>query len=341
MILYDRVYNLDDFITIHKGGQEPILRNCGLEATFLFENLQCIPSVPDHFDGMLSMCSNYVVGAIEGSLEDPCSNINDYPPEYLLPGFAECDAYFNITCDDLGTGPDFTIRPDRSDLAPIGGLWESVEAVAAYQAELKAANPATTTCLSVVHGWVFDFGNSPLDGSISFINKHANGEAPEAISDYCGADMTDAFDSAVPGGCVPLHTLGALNAVSGYVVGVIEGDLVDPCTYVPPDPCLDHTFTYYSMNGQDDPDFRNAAGSVCPIVILGKVYDLNTFAPHHFGGEEKVSRRCHSDVTEEWLGEDEHIPLYHLGSVQDFQIGLIRDSVSDPCSANYDATKDF
>lgn len=28
--------------------------------------------VPDHFEGMLSMCAGYVIGVIKGSDEDPC-----------------------------------------------------------------------------------------------------------------------------------------------------------------------------------------------------------------------------------------------------------------------------
>ena len=178
--------------------------------------------------------------------------------------------------------------------------------------------------------------------SAAFYLKHGAGLHPTAITDYCGKDMTAAFEAAEPGGadCVPLHTLGALNAVSGYVVGVLAGAEVDPCTYQPPDACTDVTHRYFSKNGNIDPHFDNASPG-CNVVIYGKVYNLSSFAPHHWGGADEIMENCGQDVTRDWLEEDEHIPLFHLGSLRDFQVGLIRNSVSDPCSANYDETKDF
>ena len=41
------------------------------------------------------------------------------------------------------------------------------------------------------------------------------------------------------------------------------------------------------------------------------------------------------------LGKSFHIPLYHLGQIQSFQIGYIADGVTDPCSASYDPELDF
>ena len=98
IVFYDWVYFMDDFIPIHKGGAEAIRRNCGKDATWLFENLHCISMisslirelhdcycftmvssyselshwfplhpVPDHFEGMLSMCTDgYILGVLEG-----------------------------------------------------------------------------------------------------------------------------------------------------------------------------------------------------------------------------------------------------------------------------------
>ena len=103
--------------------------------------------------------------------------------------------------------------------------------------------------------------------------------------DHCGTDISAIFEAAedLPGPCIPRHTRGGLNAISGYVVGVVEGSDVDPCVHTPPDPCDALHMPYLTL--------ENAPG-VCPIAILGKIYDLAEFAPYHHGGANQIERRC-------------------------------------------------
>lgn len=278
-VFYDKVYHLDEFIPIHKGGPEPIIRNCGKDSTFLFENLQCISMVPDHFEGVLNMCNDYIVGVIKGSPEDPCSSKNWEAPTYPYPDFEACDVYQNITC---------TALPMLPNNGPRNGLWtmdEVREAQSHYFVDM--VQNRTEHCYSVLHNWVYDFGVSPLDGSDPFYLKHGNGQYPQAVLKYCGKDMTEAFDRTVDQDrlCVPDHTLGGMNVLSGYVVGVLEGSDVDPCNVEPPTAC--ETFHARNLARLTTSDF-NSIQSGCPIIVLNKVYDLQQFAPYHYGGEDEI-----------------------------------------------------
>ena len=102
---------MDEFIPIHKGGADAIERNCQKDGTWLFENLQCISMVPDHFEGMLNMCAGFDVGVIAGSEEDPCATTTNgmadeswVKPTYDDPMFDDCHVYHNITCFALQNG---------------------------------------------------------------------------------------------------------------------------------------------------------------------------------------------------------------------------------------------
>jgi len=275
---------LDDFIPIHKGGPESMIRNCGKDATWLFENLQCISMVPDHFEGMLNMCNDYIVGVLKGSAEDPCASAGNWePPYYPYPDFEDCDVYYNITCDALSALPNS---------GPRGGLWTAEEVAEAqnnYPVDL--VNNRTDHCYTILHDWVYDFGVSPLDGSAPFYLKHGNGWYPQAILKWCGLDMTQAFDRTVDQDreCVPDHTRGGMNVLSGYVVGAIEGSNADPCFSEPPTPqevLQQKNLQHFSMN-----DVRNIQTG-CPIVVLGKVYNLEEFAIYHAGGRSKITVRA-------------------------------------------------
>lgn len=343
MVFYDKVYHLDEFIPIHKGGSEPMIRNCGKDATWLFENLQCIAMVPDHFEGMLNMCHNYIVGVLKDSYEDPCANDPWTEPEYPYPDFAACDVYDNITCTSLEFLPNN---------GPNNGAWNA-EMVATEQALYPPIDltdwdnmMATQHCYTILHGWVYDFAQPPLDGSDPFFKKHGNGLYPQAILKHCGSDMTIPFDDTVDQAreCVPDHTLGGMNVLSGYVVGVIEDSEADPCLWdqVPDTPCqaltddiLEGELEYFTASNFVD------SGVACPVVILDKVYDLTDFAPFHWGGENQIDSVCFRDATKRYLSKRSHHPRIHLGSIQRLQIGVIQDGITDACSPNYDEERDF
>lgn len=330
MVLYDKVYHLDDFIPIHKGGAAAILRNCQKDATWAFENLQCIHTVPDHFPGVLHMCDDYIVGVIKDSPEDPCATSDPTSwtaPEHPLPDFEDCDVYDRFTCDVLQSMPN-------------QGMWnlQKIE-------EYHAANP-TSSCVTILYDWVFDLGRIADDGTEEFFKKHGNGQYPEAILRYCGKNMTDAFVRTVDQGrlCVPDHTRGGLNAVSAYVVGVVEGSDVDPCLFPPPTPCEEFEASglkYYTWSNNGVDQTISSIDQGCPIVVYDKVYDVEVFQAYHPGGAGEIREHCGDDVTKDFLEKEEHRPLYHLGGLQNYQLGVIRNGITDACGSDYEPLLDF
>ena len=289
---------MDEFIYIHKGGSEPILRNCGNDATWFFENLQCIASVPDHFEGMLNMCAGAIVGVIKNGNEDPCraGAPNPWvPPTYPYPDFDSCDVFDNITCPDLAllgnNGPN-NGKWTAAMVSGAQGANYNVDDHCAVGADASQCN--VDHCYTILHNWVFDLGVPPLDGSDPFYKKHGNGWYPRDILKWCGKDMTVAFEATKDrpdGFCTPDHTLGGMNVLSGYVVGVLQGSDVDPCEYPPDSKC-----TTNANNGlvrYADNSWMNEQG--CPVMVLDKVYDLAEFKPKHWGGESDI--KCGEDLT--------------------------------------------
>jgi len=199
--------------------------------------------------------------------------------------------YHNITCDALAVLPNN---------GPRNGIWntdEVAEAQSYYPIDM--VNNRTDHCYTVLHNWVYDFGVSPLDGSAPFYLKHGNGQFPQAILKHCGSDMAEAFDLEIDQHqlCVPDHTLGGMNVLSGYVVGVIEDSAVDPCFVEPPSPC--ETFTSKNLVRFTMDDFDSIRNG-CAINVLDKVYNLKEFASYHFGGKGQIAvrrKRCRDKLS--------------------------------------------
>jgi hypothetical protein len=74
--------------------------------------------------------------------------------------------------------------------------------------------------------------------------------------------------------------------------------------------------------------------SRCYSVVLGKVYNLQGFAPHHYGGQDEIQEHCRQDITDDFFGKPFHT-LVQFVAIQDFQKGVIEGGTADPCSANY------
>ena len=317
MAIYDTVYEVKGFIDIHRGGPDSIIRNCGnSNATFGYESLACIPGVPDHIPGVLHMlednfCSS-VVGVMKDSLADPCfgNDVVDLP----IPDFESCRVYDVLTCDHLTNMPN-------------SGHW-NLEKVKAESA---------SSCHVILYNYVFALGLPPQDnpftppgsGLLTFENKHGGG--PTAVRNNCQTDMTAVFETMINQAGVPDHTPGALNAVLPYLVGVVEGSNVDPCVpgQEPPHPCDIFVQDHFTME-----QVRNSDRSRCWVVVLGKVYDLQEFKVHHHGGADEIEEHCRQDITNDFFEKSFHT-LVQLSAVQRFQIGVIADSMADPCSDNY------
>eukprot|EP00956_Cyclotella_meneghiniana_P016952 scaffold27298_cov72-Cyclotella_meneghiniana.AAC.3 len=318
-----RLMTMEEFIPIHKGGPAAIERNCQKDGTWLFENLQCISMVPDHFEGMLSMCAGYVIGVIKGSDEDPCKTTdpndgslhlqadnNWEEPVYEDPDFEDCDVYHNITCEalvnqDLLDLPTETIAYLGSNSDPVTQRrWTSQDVATAQETwEVDFSTNFTEHCYTILHDYVYDLGTRPLDGSAPFYKKHGNGMFPQAILKYCGLDMTLSFD-AVDGRdelCVPDHTLGGMNVLSGYLVGVkIDGEH-DSCVVgrEPPNAC--EYSVEKGMLWYDDLDEVNnlypESSDSCYVILQGGVYNLAEFSKYHAGGSSQITGGCGTDVT--------------------------------------------
>ena len=313
VVLYDTVYDLKNFASVHRGGPASILRNCGRDATFGYESLVCIPGVPDHTVGVLNMVSDVKVGVIKGSPKDPCSDTYPPPPD-PEPDFDACGVYDVVTCADLASMPN-------------NGLWSHDDVV----------NSSTdSSCIVQLYDYVFDVGSPPQEsnrftppnsGMLTFAEKHGGG--PEAVTENCRKDLTEKFAELrnMPG--VPNHTEGALNAILPYLVGVIQGSMADPCEFAPPPICPDE-LPYWTMTEVQQ------ATTGCIAVVLGKVYDLAGFAEHHYGGSGEIRDACREDITDDFLEKSFHT-LVQLGAIQQFQVGVIEGSMADPCSSNYDA----
>jgi cytochrome b involved in lipid metabolism len=315
MAIYDTVYEVKGFIDIHRGGRESIIRNCGGDATFGYESLVCIPGVPDHIPGVLSMldgnfCSS-IAGVIKGSDADPCEG---EPADLPVPDFEGCAVYDVLTCDHLTDMPN-------------GGRWD-LEAV---------NNTESGACYAVLYNYVFALGLPPRDnpftppgsGTLTFENKHGGG--PDAVRNNCQTDMTAQFELMFNKPGVPDHTKGALNAVLPYLVGVIQGSDVDPCVagQEPPSACSVFNKISYTMS-----DVRDSNTSRCWVVVLGKIYDVQEFKVHHHGGADEIEEHCREDVTNDFFGKSFHT-IVQLGAIKQFQVGVIAESMADPCSVNY------
>jgi cytochrome b involved in lipid metabolism len=300
VVLYDTVYNLQAFADIHRGGPFSINRNCGKNATFGYESLVCIAGVPDHNRGILNMVKDDIVGYIKDSDADPCANSN--PEPIPPPDFEDCTVYDVLQCDHLPSMPN-------------GGKW-TIDDVA----------QSTTGCVVALYNYVYDLGSPPQPnpftpqnpGSLTFAEKHGGG--PQPVLGRCNTDMTDVFENWVVRPGAPDHTKGSMNAIIGYLVGVIEGSDADPCVYPPPEltsSCDTSELTYWTML-----DVRQSSTG-CVSVVLGKVYDLEGFAPHHYGGSGEILEHCRQDITDDFFEKTFHT-LVQLGAIQQFQIGVIQ-----------------
>ena len=312
------VYEVKGFADIHRGGKPSIIRNCGKDATFGYESLVCIPGVPDHIPGILSMldgnfCSS-IAGVIKDSDADPCKG---EPAPLPTPDFEGCPVYDVLTCNHLANMPN-------------NGRWNLED----------VQNSDQSSCVIALYGYVFAAGMAPQDnpftppgsGSLSFANKHGGGS--EAVLRHCRTDMTDAFERMVDIPGVPDHTKGGLNAILPYLVGVIRNSDVDPCFVGdPPTACAafqaDSSLTHFTMD-----QVRSSSVSRCYLVVLGKVYDLQDFKRHHHGGSDEIAEHCRQDVTGDFFEKPFHT-LVQLGAIQQFQKGVIQESIADPCGANY------
>ena len=301
VILYDTVYDLQDFAQIHRGGAWSILRNCGKDATKGYEALQCIKDVPDHSVGILNMVADSIVGVIADGAADGCPIT---ATDYEVPNFDECDVYNRLTCERLESMPN-------------EGKWtvEQVEAA------------TDRRCLVALYDYVYELDAPPVGGGLTFANKHGGGR--DAIVNHCNEDITGIFETLIKTSGVPDHTKGSMNAIIGYLAGVIDGSDADPCVNPPPEPnCDQDELTYFTMN-----EVRALMGG-CVAVVWGKVYLLDEFATYHFGGRDEILEHCGEDMTNEFFEKPFHT-IVHLGAIQNFQIGVIEDSIADPCSNNY------
>ncbi|XP_054256921.1 uncharacterized protein LOC128981948 [Macrosteles quadrilineatus] len=57
IILFDKIYNVTDFIHLHPGGESIILEHAGRDATFTFLSA-------GHSEHMMAVLSNYLVGKL-------------------------------------------------------------------------------------------------------------------------------------------------------------------------------------------------------------------------------------------------------------------------------------
>lgn len=310
VVLYDEVYDLKAFADIHRGGSFSITRNCGKDATFGYESLVCIPGVPDHTRGVLNMVSDVKVGVIEDSTKDPCGTSFDSSP-VSPPNFDACGVYDVVTCSDLATMPH-------------GGQWDLAD-VQGYSG---------SGCVVKLFDYVFDVGSPPQDnvftppnsGSLTFADKHGGGSL--AVLTRCQTDMTAVFEALKDRSGVPDHTKGALNAILPYLVGVVRNSVSDPCKNPPPPLCEDPSkITYWTMSEVQE-------ATDCVSVVMGKVYNLEPFAPHHYGGSEEIWEHCRQDITSDFLEKSPHT-LAQLGAIQQFQVGVISGGQADPCGESF------
>jgi cytochrome b involved in lipid metabolism len=308
IILYGTVYDLKGFADIHRGGSFAITRNCGRDATAGFERLQCIAGVPDHNRGLLNLVSTYVVGVIQGGEADLCANPNPKPAP--TPNFDACLVYDTLKCSQLNAMPK--------------GKWTMDEVAA-----------STTGCIVVLYNYVYDLDSPPQmnpttppgSGNRTFAAKHVGGRP--AILNRCRSDLTPVFENWVPRPGAPSHNKGTANAIIQYLVGVIGGSDADPCTNPPPAPtCGSHELTYYTMASVQ------ASTTGCLAVVLGKVYNLQTFSQLHYGGQDAILEHCRQDVTSDFLEKPFH-KVVHLGSIKQWQVGVIEGGIADPCGSNF------
>uniref|UniRef100_A0A7S3KYT3 Cytochrome b5 heme-binding domain-containing protein n=1 Tax=Amphora coffeiformis TaxID=265554 RepID=A0A7S3KYT3_9STRA len=321
MVIHDTVYEVLGFADIHRGGKPSIIRNCGKDATFGYDSLQCIAGVPDHIPGVLRMlednfCST-VAGVIKGSEQDPCEP--DYVPvDFPEPDFDSCFVYDVLRCEHL-------------DAMPQNGKWDLA----------KVQSMDDIECYAILYNYVFAFGlppqNNPFtppgSGTLEFTNKHGGGSA--AVIENCETDMTAVFESMVNKPRIPDHTPGGLNAILPYLVGVVENSDVDPCKHPPPTACEALDLPYISMV-----QVRNSNRSRCWVVVMGKVYDLQDFKQHHHGGADEIEENCREDITDDFMENMPPHTLVQLGAIQQFQIGVIEGSMADPCSGSYEPNPD-
>ena len=322
MSIYDTVYEVKGFADIHRGGADSIKRNCGKDATFGYESLVCIPGVPDHTPGVLNMldgnfCAS-VVGVIKDSPADPCAGTGASPDPLPTPDFEGCPVYDVLTCDHL-------------DAMPNGGRWNMT----------TVQSSKDTHCYTALYNYVFALGlppqqNNPFtppgSGQLTFADKHGGGS--DAVLNHCQEDITEVFETLVNMPGKPDHTKGALNAILPYLVGVIQDSDVDPCVegQGPPTPC--DAFQASGLKNYTLDDVVNSDTSRCYVVVLGKVYDVQEFKQHHHGGADEIEEHCRQDITGDFFEKPFHT-LVQLGAIQQFQKGVIKESMADPCSVNY------
>jgi cytochrome b involved in lipid metabolism len=261
-----------------------------------------------------NFCSS-VVGVLKDSDADPCAGV---PVDLPIPNFEGCPVYNVLTCAHLENMPN-------------NGHWTMED----------VNNSDPSSCIIVLYDYVFAAGESPQDnpftppgsGTLTFANKHGGGSA--AVLNNCRTDITAKFESIVDTPGAPDHTKGALNAVLPYLVGVIHESNVDPC-YVgdPPSACEsfedDSSLSYFTM----DQVRSTSSASSCVVVVLGKVYNVQNFKQYHHGGADEIEEHCRQDITNDFFEKPFHT-LVQLGAIQEFQIGVLQDSMADPCSARY------
>ena len=311
---------------------------------------------------MLNMCAGYEEGVLAGSVEDPCATTGSTgiadpswtKPVYEDPIFTDCDVYYNITCtalqdEQLLPLPIETINAlsgISGSMAITNRRWtiQDVQAAQSVWTTPTIDTNFTEHCYTMLHGWVYDLAVSPLDGSDPFYLKHGNGMFPWEILRHCGAEMTPAFDAIQDMGkqCAPDHTLGALNVLTGYLVGVELDGINDACSdanlgVYPPDACTVHsddaTLVDYTLAEFEQlPETETE----CYMILQGGVYNLAEFAKYHAGGASKITTNCGKDGTRTFLSKSFHKSRIFLGTLQDFKTGVIVDSVGDPCSVHYD-----
>jgi len=263
------------------------------------------------------MVSDVVVGVIKDSPEDPCGKQgSNYPPDYVSPDFDSCQVYDVVTCDSL-------------DAMPNGGKWT-----------MDQVKASTSGCIVKLFDYVYDVGSPPQlsnpftppnSGSLTFADKHGGGS--DAVLRQCTKDMTEVFEGLVNKREIPDHTKGALNAILPYLVGVIEDSPSNPCRKPPPPICNPSEISYWEMSEVA------SQTTGCYAVVMGKVYNLAEFAQHHYGGRDEIQESCGDDITNDFLEKSFH-SLAQLGAIQQFQEGVIRNSMADPCTSNYIANPD-
>jgi cytochrome b involved in lipid metabolism/plastocyanin len=197
---------------------------------------------------------------------------------------------------------------------------------------VKATETLTTTSVSTHNSRTdcYLIINSKVYDVTQYISFHPGGTA--AITNYCGGEATNAFNTKGGGGS---HSSNAQGLLANYYIGALGS--AEPVTTPTPTTCS--TFTYSSWSScqsnstqsrtvtasspsgctggspvttqscvytppvttsggltSADVATHNSAGD-CYLIISSKVYNVTQYIPFHPGGQSRITTRCGTDAT--------------------------------------------